>query len=267
MHSPFDILAKTYDADFTYTNIGQFQRKQVWEDLHAILRSGASKMQILEINCGTGEDAIALTRLGHTVIATDASETMIETARLKASSQGLENIQFQLCPFNDLEHHFPRNHYDLIISNFGGLNCIDSSELTALTKNLAGLLKKEGRLFFVIMSSCCLWEIFYYSLKGRLGLAFRRRKTSVLFHAGQQTMPIFYYSPMKLKRLLKPHYTFKGVRPVGLFVPPSYLEKTFEHKADFLERLARLDKRCREYSILSNLADHFCIIFQKREKV
>ena len=73
MPSPFDIMAETYDADFTYTTIGALQRQQVWNHLQDILKKGAPEMNILEINCGTGEDAIKLARLGHTVTATDRS--------------------------------------------------------------------------------------------------------------------------------------------------------------------------------------------------
>ena len=50
----FDRVASSYDELFTHTAIGRAQRKQVWEKLLAAFPPGS---RILELNCGTGEDA------------------------------------------------------------------------------------------------------------------------------------------------------------------------------------------------------------------
>ena len=81
--SPFDLMAETYDADFTTSAIGKAQRKQVWDCLLPLLNASRKTLKILEINCGTGHDAIQLCNLGHSVTATDASEAMIGKARQK----------------------------------------------------------------------------------------------------------------------------------------------------------------------------------------
>ena len=75
--SPFDTLAETYDADFSSSAIGLMQRKRVWKWLVPLLNESGRSLNILEINCGTGEDAIRLASMGHRVIATDASAAMI----------------------------------------------------------------------------------------------------------------------------------------------------------------------------------------------
>ena len=156
MHSPFDIMAETYDADFTNTVIGQLQRKQVWELLEPVLKSYQKPVKILEINCGTGEDALELSRAGHFVTATDGSATMIEKARQKAVLAGENNIHFDVCRFDELYHHFRGDRFDLVISNFGGLNCINSDEMRTLSSQLSSLLYDGGKLFFVIMGRSCL---------------------------------------------------------------------------------------------------------------
>lgn len=267
MQSPFDIMAETYDARFTYTSIGQLQRQQVWNHIHGILNAGAGQRNILEINCGTGEDAVELARLGHTVTATDGSEMMIEKARAKALSRGAGQVTFKKCRFDELGSSFANDKFDLVVSNFGGLNCIDSTEITKLGNSLAGLLRANGKVLMVIMSNCCIWELIYFSLQARLKLAFRRQKKAVSFRAGDAQMSVFYYSPMKLRKLFRDNYRLSGVHPVGLFVPPSYLEKNFSHRPRLLQQLARMDYHCNRYSFLSNFADHFCIIFQKKEAV
>ena len=83
--SPFDILAETYDTDFTESAIGKLQRERVWQGLYQLLATYNRPLKILEINCGTGFDALALASLGHMVIATDAAEVMIEKAKERLS--------------------------------------------------------------------------------------------------------------------------------------------------------------------------------------
>lgn len=262
MHSPFDLLAETYDTDFTESAIGQLQRKQAWELLHDVLSVSCKPMRILEINCGTGEDALKLAGLGHSVVATDASEVMIQKAKQKATLPG-QNIQFVVCPFDDLYGLLNQESFDMVISNFGGLNCIDEIALERLARTLSAMLVPGGKLFLVMLSRNCLWEMFYFSLKGRIKTALRRRQLA-LFNAGGVSMPVYYYSPKTVRKIFKRYYTHIRTRPVGLIVPPSYLEKQFIKHQQLLHRLADLDRKWSRYAALANLADHFCIIFQKK---
>lgn len=264
MHSPFDIMAETYDADFTHTAIGQLQRKQVWQLLGPVLNSYAKPLKILEINCGTGEDAVELARTGHEVTATDSSAMMVEKARQKASVPGESRIVFKVCRFDQLSQQLANQKFDLVISNFGGLNCIDKSELENLGSQLSALLNEHGKLFFVIMGSNCLWEIFYYMFKGRPATAFRRQRKFVRFRSGDAEIPVFYHSPARLKKIFHSHYHYCYSRPVGLFIPPSYLEKQFQARQNWLRSLTRMEMKFRGYPALSNLADHYCIVFEKK---
>ena len=89
----FDILAQNYDADFTSSAIGRLQRNRVWSYLNPIIKEAGRPLKILEINCGTGDDAIQLATMGHRVIATDSSAGMIEKAKEKIGiSYGLVGI-------------------------------------------------------------------------------------------------------------------------------------------------------------------------------
>ena len=77
----FDSSATTYDSDFTFSEIGKLQRNRV----HVFLAKNIlnqNKLSVLEINCGTGEDALWLAERGCDVIATDASSKMIEVVSL-----------------------------------------------------------------------------------------------------------------------------------------------------------------------------------------
>src|SRR5258708_16919977 len=74
----FDQLAADYDQRFTYSIIGRAQRNAVWKILTKTFRANDN---ILELNCGTGEDAIFLAGNGISVFACDASREMIARAQ------------------------------------------------------------------------------------------------------------------------------------------------------------------------------------------
>ena len=118
MKVAFDDLARDYDVDFTDSAIGKMQRDRVWHVLcHRIL--SAEKSKILEVNCGTGVDAIWLANQGHEVLATDISGEMIQRA---ASKVHPKNLKFLQAGFGEIKGLAAPESTDLIFSDFGGLN-------------------------------------------------------------------------------------------------------------------------------------------------
>src|SRR5689334_2190801 len=98
----FDTLAADYDHSFSQSLTGSSQRIQSRKWLSAFLE-GKTELNILEINCGTGDDALWLASMGHKVVATDLSGAMIEEAKRKQVlySSPLP-VNFMQCDFNDL---------------------------------------------------------------------------------------------------------------------------------------------------------------------
>jgi ubiquinone/menaquinone biosynthesis C-methylase UbiE len=263
--SPFDVAAETYDEDFTQSKIGRMQRQIVWRMLTPLLQSYGRPLNILEINCGTGEDALQLAQLGHHVIATDASLQMIQQAKQKAChSESPNKPDFIRCRFDQLATVDLNERFDLVISNFGGLNCIDEKEMSKLSEVLCNLVTEDGKLLLVVLSRFCLWEIIYYSLKGRFSTAFRRFKPSVAFKVDKHRMDIYYYSPLHLLKLFKPLFSCLQLKPVGLLIPPSYLESAFTKRPGWLRSLNRWERKL-AFPAFSFLADHYCVILEKNK--
>ena len=118
----FDSLAAKYDDLFTRSMIGRAQRGAVWEALVDTFEPGA---HILELNCGTGEDALFLAQHDVSVVACDASEQMIQTARQRMQNEDPDApIQFKLLPTEHLSKLRPGELFDGALSNFSGLNCV-----------------------------------------------------------------------------------------------------------------------------------------------
>jgi ubiquinone/menaquinone biosynthesis C-methylase UbiE len=259
----FESVARVYDSDFTYSAIGKAQRNRVWGYLRRYLPAGRSS--ILEINCGTGEDALFMAKAGHRVLATDISPGMITVAESKRILSGQTDLRFQCASFLDLKKKIPSNHFDVIFSDFGGLNCISSVEMVRLAGELSALLKPGGKLMLVVMGRRCFWERLFFRLRGEKDKIHRRASPNgVLTRIGTSSLLTWYYSPAEIRTLLGSHFLMRRLRPIGFFIPPSYLEPWFLRRKRFLKLLCFMEWFAGSFSRLADRADHYMIELEKR---
>lgn len=252
----FDSYAIHYDDHFTNSLIGKAQREQVRKQLSKVIKSDVKN--ILEVNCGTGEDALWFSKKGMKVLATDISEGMIEVAKQKTNE-----IEFQQLNCLDIGSLVPCT-YDLIVSNFGGLNCLSANELIQFRNACGSIQNKGNRLVFVIMGTDCWWERIYFRLKKDKKKSKRRQnRKGIDTIINDQKFKTWYYSPNYFKELFGDDYECVATKPIGLFVPPSYLEPYFA-KRKFSISILHFFDRLFSFSCLSNFADHYIIIFKKK---
>lgn len=263
----FNAVAQSYDATFSHTAIGCMQRERVWHYAGSLFnRKSAEKtaLAVLELNCGTGEDAIWFAKQGFQVLATDYAPEMVAVAKAKIALAGLSGkVRVAVCPFEALEH-LPEGNFDLIFSNFGGLNCVSPEILGKLGPLFTQKLLPGGKFIAVVMSRFSWWETLYFLLKKQPKKAFRRlhHKPVKARLDAQTTIATWYYSPQEFQKLLQ----FKGkclsVKPIGLWLPPSYLNPFFEKRPRLLGFLNFLEKRCTP-SWLAAAGDHFYVCLER----
>ncbi len=260
MKADFDQAAAGYDATFTNTVIGQLQRALVYDHLAPLLAESGIR-SILEINCGTGEDAVWLASQNFKVTATDISQKMIAVAKAKANQN---NVKFLQADINDLPVYFANEKFDLIFSNFGGLNCLSEIQMELFFKNASQLLTEQGKLVLIIMPRNTLWEQGYFLLKGQLNSVFRRKKDRVVANVDGEKVITYYYNPKETLTLADYYFDLKQQKPIGFFVPPSYMEPFFKTKPRFIAMLNAFERKITNYHFLAKYADHYLIAFEKK---
>lgn len=263
----FDTLAADYDKTFSHSLTGSSQRMQTRKWLSGFLKS-KSELNILEINCGTGDDALWLASLGHKVVATDLSGSMIEKAQQKQVLHPSTNpVNFIQCDFNDLHAELKEVRFDLIFSNFSGLNCIPPNKIEILNNHFYNFLKPGAHIAVVIFGKYNLWEMSWYGLQFKFGRAFRRltRKPSILKLKDGLTQPVYYYSISRFRKLLN-QFSLLEKKPVGLFIPPSYLESFIKKRPRFLRFLDKMEKRAGGIPAFTRYADHCYLLLKKKER-
>lgn len=207
--SVFDKKAKEYDSEFTHSYFGKIQRQNIHDFVKGHLE-GKSNLEILEINCGTGEDIPFLQQFGK-VTATDVSEEMLERATKKNPTANIQKLDLN-GPIQ-FEHKF-----DLIFSNFGGLNCVSPERLKELNKELRNQLDPGGQMILVFMHSWSLMEFFYFFNKLKWKKAVRRASKKAKFHE----MDIYYYSGSEIKNIFA-DFTIEKKYATGIFLSGAYM--------------------------------------------
>ncbi len=252
----FDTYSKTYDENFSFSPIGKMQRERV-HHFQGKKLNGIQKA--LEINCGTGEDAKWLASKGISTIATDISAGMIEVCK----SKQISGVEFIECDTRKISSSFTDKTFDLIFSNFGGLNCLDPKEIKQFLADSSSLLDSKGILAAVIMGRKCTWERMYFKRKKDIRLNRRNSATGVDTILGDQKFLTYYYTPEEFYNSGKDHFTMIACKPIGLFVPPSYFNGYFKNKKNSLKLLYSFEK-ISSFSFLADRADHYLIVLQKK---
>jgi ubiquinone/menaquinone biosynthesis C-methylase UbiE len=263
MISAFDLAAQVYDSEFTFSETGKLQRRHILRYLdNKILNRG--KLDILEINCGTGEDAIRFYKSGHFVLASDISSGMIRVARSKLNSTDTFGIEFRQMSFTDLNQPWMKGKYDLVFSNFGGLNCVNQEDLEKIFRDINGILKPGGRFIAVIMPRFCVWEFVYFFYKRQWKKIFRRaNKRSIEANLSIGKITTWYYSPRQIRKFAK-EYLIKQIKPIGIAIPPSFLEKFFKEKKFLLRTLDIIETMLEHLPFLASVSDHFLFDFEHK---
>ena len=217
----FSEQSAVFDGLYGSDTIIQYKRERV---RNHVLRYLSENSYILELNSGTGEDAIFFAEKGHCVHATDISQGMQKQLIQKVKDKGLnERITNEQCSFTVLDQLKNKGPYDLIFSNFAGLNCTD--ELDKVLKSLSALLEPNGMIILVILPEFCLWETLLL-FKGKFKTAFRRFFSSNgrTAHVEGHYFKCWYYNPSYAIKRLKDQFDVLSIEGLCTIVPPSYME-------------------------------------------
>jgi ubiquinone/menaquinone biosynthesis C-methylase UbiE len=253
----FDRVASSYDELFTRTAIGRAQRAQVWTQLLASFHRGD---RVLELNCGTGEDARFLAQHGVSVLACDVSAAMLEVAESHSVlAERAGSIEYRQLANEKLFRLSPKVPFDGAFSNFSGLNCV--VDLQPVARNLAALVRPGGRVLICMWSRFCLAEILWFLTRGKVTQAFRRLPGKATARLGDAAIAVSYPTISRMRRKFAPWFHLETRRAIGLFVPPSYVESWTQKNANALARLEKLDGMFAAWPILRDLGDHVLLEF------
>jgi SAM-dependent methyltransferase len=257
----FDRLAAKYDDMFTHSMIGRAQRQAVWDVLLDTVEPGS---HVLELNCGTGEDALFLAQHDMSVVACDASKRMIERARQRMRSEDPEApIEFRHLATEQLSEFDRGELFDAAFSNFSGLNCVEDLNQTA--RRLAELTTMNAPVLICLSTRYCLSEMVWFLLHGQFRKAFRRCSGIATVKVEGLTVRVRYPTLRAVRRSFSSSFRMHSCTGIGIAVPPSYLEPLVRKHPRLLRLCRRIDSYISRLPWFRTLGDHMLIHFERAE--
>ena len=251
----FDAAAEDYDDAFSRSTLGTLMRRAVWRRLD---QRFSAHDRVLELNCGTCEDALHLGSRGVRVLATDRSEAMLAVAGRKVDAAGLRGtIELKRVALEALSS-LDASPFDGVLSNFGGLNCV--ADLRRFGRDLAGLVRPRGSVVLCVMGPVVPWEWCWYLIRGQPRTAFRRLRVGGVDWHG---LRVRYPSVGTVRRALLPAFRLRRTGAVGALLPPPYAEEWATRHMRLVTWLDRVERRWESRRVLALLADHYVIELER----
>ena len=257
----WDTAAETYAQDFAATLIGEKLRGQVWAKLDHTFLPGD---RVLELNCGTGIDAVHLAARGIRVVACDISGRMIQMAcRYPAEQDFSGDVHFHVLATEQLATLACDGPFDGAFSNFSGLNCVD--DLGEVGRNLGRLVKPGATLLVCMLGRFVPWEVVWYLARGDPGKAMRRLKYRCE-PANQNGAPAVHYrSRREVMTAFAPEFQLRSWEGIGLLVPPAYTEHWARQFPQVVQALDTADRLLGRLPVFRNMANFMLLDFQRSE--
>jgi SAM-dependent methyltransferase len=218
-------------------------RQAVWRRMGELWPAGS---RVVELNCGTGLDAVWLRSRGVEVVATDAAAEMVALAR----QRGVDARQLRAESIADLAAIGP---FDGALSNFGGLNCV--ADIGAVVDGLATCLRPGGTGLLCVMGPAVPWEWVWYLLHGQPRKAVRRFARVTMWRG----IEVRYRSIRAMRRHLAASFEINRVWALGVLIPPSYAEAAARRHPRVLAALARVERHIERWPGVPQLADHYVL--------
>ena len=251
----WNAAAETYEQNFSGTAVGVLRREAVW---HELQRTFAPGQRLLEINCGTGLDAVFLARRQMRVLACDISPRMIELAKeLAANEQLAMPPDFRVLATEHLHALLYEGLFDGAFSNFSGLNCVE--DLPRVARDLALLLQPGATFLLCMMGRFVPLEILWFCAHGEPRKALQRLREP---RTRYPTTGLVVHRPTvaQVKRLVAPSFRLRRWKGIGIVIPPSYAEHVAVRFPGLLLRLALLDRMLGQLPIFRGMAD--CVLME-----
>lgn len=251
LSSFWNLQASSYDEHFTHRLLGQWLRQRVWEKMDHWLNNAS---HLLDLGCGTGEDAARFLRQGRSVVGVDISPAMLEQAANKAKAENL-NISLHCLSLDRLDQLATPKLFDGAYCNFGAINCCRNPRF--LAQEVALRLRPQARLIIVAMGPFCLLETLAHLARGSWKKAWQRRGKG-------GTIPLRYDWHVSLKQLLGAHFRTLHVSALGAALPPTDFAHWIERFSKSARILAKVDRMVSCWPLAPYMSDHYLLVAEKR---
>lgn len=250
----YDEIASRYDRVPQENRINRLMRAGSLARIAGTFPPGS---RVLEIGCGTGDEALALAERGVSVVALDPSREMVRIANAKARERGLtDRAEFRVAHARDLS-----SIRDELGGPFDGgyasFSLAYEPDLRPVAEGLDRVLRSGSRFLASLPSRFCLVEFALAIGSGHPAFSGRRLSAWRDHKVGARAVPIRSYTPRSLAQAMAPHFTLERVEALPAIVPPPYMNRVYAKFDGLAQALERADATLRTRFPFRAIGDHF----------
>ena len=262
----FDSASEEYDFTIGANFINVWIRER---SIKEVLERARRDDVLLEIGCGTGTEAIRISKHVRGVVATDISSSMIALLRRKLEARKLRTkiqaVQVRAIEIARAKDYLPGGKVRIAYSFNGALNC--ELQLPRFPRELWNILQPGGLFICSIRNKFCLEESLVQGALLRFHSLTPRKWQPKMVSVGGMDIPAYYYYPWEFAGLFKPFFHVKKMSALPAIVPPPYLNDLYVKLRSRLKFLERADVALASGFPLNRFGDQTLFVFQRNDSV
>jgi ubiquinone/menaquinone biosynthesis C-methylase UbiE len=257
----FDSASEEYDFTIRRNYINTWIRQRSIEEL---LNFAKPRDTLLEVGCGTGAEAIEISKHVSKIIATDISDKMIGLVKKKVQARGLSRkivlLQARAADIGRVRE--TEGQVDLAYCFNGALNC--EPDLDRFANGLSTVLVPGGYFVCSIRNSFCLGEALSHAAVLQFEKMAPRKKQPVMVSVGGMDIPAFYYSPAAFSNFFSTKFKLKRMIALPAFLPPAYLSDYYVKFKRITSVLERFEPILGGHFPFNRVGDQTLFVFQSQ---
>jgi SAM-dependent methyltransferase len=259
----FDSASGEYDFTISHNFVNTWIRRR---SIDVLSRHIKSTDLTLEIGCGTGAEAIGISRKVAKLVAVDVAPRMIELVSAKAHALNLRDrlvpLRLAASEIFKLKDTVGELHFDSAYSLNGALNC--EPRLADFVSQLHELLKPGGVFVCSIRNTLCLAEAVTHAAFLQFNRMNPRKHQPIMVSVGGRDIPSTYYSAGTFARAFEPCFHTEEVIALPALVPPAYLNEHYLRIRSITSAVERLDVLLSSTFPLNRLGDQTLFVFRNQ---
>jgi SAM-dependent methyltransferase len=259
----FDSASEEYDFTIGHNYINTWIRKR---SIRELLKLAKPEDTLLEVGCGTGAEAIEVSRYVSRIIATDISDKMIAILNKKVEARGLSErivpLHVRAANISKVLEGAVGGKVRLAYSFNGALN--SEPELDHFVNGLSSILVPGGYFICSIRNSFCLSEALSHAVVLQFEKMAPRKKQPIMVSVGGMDIPAFYYPPAAFSSFFSTKFELKKLVGLPAFLPPAYLSDYYIKFRNVASMLEKFEWALGGHFPFNRLGDQSLFVFQKR---
>jgi 2-polyprenyl-3-methyl-5-hydroxy-6-metoxy-1,4-benzoquinol methylase len=250
----YDAIAADYDEQVRGDN---WMRRVLHAHYARVFRPG---QRVLDVGCGTGIDALALARMGISVVGIDGSAAMVQRLNDKVGAARLEPlVEARVMQIQDVSA-LGEQRFDGIVSAFASLSALP--DLGGFAQDAARLMRPGGRVVLHVLNRFSLWEFLGYAARREFAAALQvghvRRRVFVI--GGQPVEHSLYFSDEAYRRFFATGFRRRDGYGLGALRPPHTVRRL---PAGLVSALEWLDVRTGHWPLVREAGRFFVLDLER----